>query len=179
MTIEGLRGGDGSDLLSGMKTGSISETTETSISASRASGSGSSASLAASDAIRPDREKIQSTISKLEDVKDVFNVEGTEPSFRSKVMDLHYLCDEAPIKVPAKPWTGVTDDDDLVSHLVSLYFTWDYPVHAFVDQDVFLKHMGAPGASREGEFCSAFMVNALLSNACVSLFLFFPSLFIL
>jgi hypothetical protein len=42
-----------------------------------------------------------------------------------------------------------------------------------VDQDVFLKHMGAPGASREGEFCSAFMVNALLSNACVSLFLFF------
>lgn len=26
--------------------------------------------------------------------------------------------------------------------------------------------MGAPGG--EGEFCSAFLVNALLSNACVS-----------
>ncbi|KAJ5975081.1 hypothetical protein N7481_008788 [Penicillium waksmanii] len=87
-------------------------------------------------------------------------------------MDLHYICDEAPIKVPAKPWTNVTDDDDLVSHLVSLYFTWDYPVHTFLDQDVFLKYMGASGGNgagpepREGEFCSAFLVNALLSNAC-------------
>lgn len=168
--------GDISDsLVPAMKTGSVSASTSTSIStsASRASGS----SLAASDTARTpmDKEKIQSTISKLEDVKDIFNVEGTEPPFRSKVMDLHYICDEAPIKVPAKPWTAVTDDDDLVSHLVSLYFTWDYPVNAFLDQDVFLKYMGAPGGTgpREGEFCSAFLVNALLSNACVSSSCFF------
>jgi hypothetical protein len=53
-----------------------------------------------------------------------------------------------------------------VSHLVSLYFTWDYPVHAFIDERVFLRHMAAGDlASR---FCSPFLVNALLSNACVS-----------
>lgn len=166
-------GGDVADsLVPAVQMGSIStSSTSSSISAScvsAGSGSSSGASLAASDTAIPHKEKIQSAISKLEDVKDVINVEANEPSFRSKVMDLHYLCDEAPIKVPAKPWTSVTDDDDLVSHLVSLYFAWDYPVHAFLDQEVFLKSMGAPGALGEGEFCSAFLVNALLSNACVS-----------
>lgn len=85
-------------------------------------------------------------------------------------MDIHYLCDEATIKVPANPWTTVTSDAGLVSHLVSLYFTWDYPVHAFLDEGVFLRHMVAGDAS--SRFCSPFLVNALLSNACVSILLF-------
>lgn len=112
-------------------------------------------------------------VSKLEDVRQKLNVEGTGPSFRRKVMDIHFLCDEAPFKVPAKPWTSVTEDDDLVSHLVSLYFTWDYPFYSFLDRDVFLRHMA--GGNLESEFCSPFLVNALLANACVSLSpLFFP-----
>ena len=68
--------------------------------------------------------------------------------------------------MPAKPWTDVTADSDLVSHLVSLYFTWDYPFNAFLDEGVFLKHMA--GADLGSQFCSPFLVNALLSNACVS-----------
>ncbi|KAG2010734.1 hypothetical protein GB937_007703 [Aspergillus fischeri] len=103
-------------------------------------------------------------VQKLEDVRRTIDVEGADPSFRRKVMDIHYLCDEAPCKVPAKPWTSVTEDEDLVSHLVSLYFTWDYPFHAFLDRDVFLAHMAR---GREGsDFCSPFLVNALLANAC-------------
>ncbi|KAJ5481085.1 hypothetical protein N7539_006979 [Penicillium diatomitis] len=102
--------------------------------------------------------------SKLESMRELINVEGTTPVFRRKVMDIHYLCDEAPIKVPARPWTQVTGDDDLVSHLVSLYFTWDYPFNAFLDKDVFLKHM--VNADPGSQFCSPFLVNALLSNAC-------------
>ncbi|KAL4976891.1 hypothetical protein BDW66DRAFT_159327 [Aspergillus desertorum] len=93
-----------------------------------------------------------------------YGVESGAPPFRSKVMDIHYLCDSAPVKVPAKPWTTVTDDDALVSHLISLYFTWDYPFYAFVDPEIMIKHM------REGklqsDFCSPFLVNALLANAC-------------
>ncbi|KAJ5109691.1 hypothetical protein N7532_002336 [Penicillium argentinense] len=135
-----------------------------SVSAVSASSSAFGLGLAASAPEDPAKEKVQATISKLEDMKEIINVEGNDPPFRSKVMDLNYLCDEAPIKVPAKPWTSVTDDDDLVSHLVSLYFTWDYPFHAFLDRDVFLKCMVAPGGG--SEFCSAFLVNALLSNAC-------------
>lgn len=103
--------------------------------------------------------------SKLESMRDLINVEGTTPTFRRKVMDIHYLCDEAPIKVPARPWTNVTRDDDLISHLVSLYFTWDYPFNAFLDQEVFLRHM--TNADLASQFCSPFLVNALLSNACV------------
>ncbi|GIC86071.1 uncharacterized protein Aud_002433 [Aspergillus udagawae] len=40
------------------------------------------------------------------------------------------LCDEPILFAPAKPWTTVTDSDRLVSHLLSLYFTWDYPCYA-------------------------------------------------
>ncbi|KAF7622505.1 hypothetical protein AFLA_009041 [Aspergillus flavus NRRL3357] len=34
------------------------------------------------------------TVRKLEDVRRVINAEGAGPSFRPKVMDIHYLCDE-------------------------------------------------------------------------------------
>lgn len=106
------------------------------------------------------------TVAKLEDMRHIISVDTEGPSFRSKVMDIHYLCDEAPLKVPARPWTSVTDDADLVSHLVSLYFTWNYPFQGFLDQEVFLRHMKS--GDLRSEFCSPYLVNALLSNACVS-----------
>ncbi|KAL3430981.1 hypothetical protein BDV09DRAFT_188809 [Aspergillus tetrazonus] len=93
-----------------------------------------------------------------------YEVESGAPPFRSKVMDIHYLCDSAPVKVPAKPWTTVTDDDGLVSHLVSLYFTWDYPFYAFVDPVILIRHMRE--GNMQSDFCSPFLVNALLANAC-------------
>ncbi|KAJ5782086.1 hypothetical protein N7457_003860 [Penicillium paradoxum] len=106
----------------------------------------------------------QETVAKLEDMRQLINVEGASPAFRSKVMDIHYLCDEAPCSVPAWPWTSVTADADLVSYLISLYFAWDWPFNAFLDKEVFLRHMerGVLGS----EFCSPFLVNAVLSNAC-------------
>jgi hypothetical protein len=105
-------------------------------------------------------------VRNLEDTLPPRPYQSVNPSFRRKVMDVHYLCDDAPYKVPAKPWTAVTDDDDLVSHLVSLYFTWDYPFYGFLDKDIFIKYM-AKGKS-DSKFCNGFLVNALLANACVS-----------
>ncbi|KAL4924206.1 uncharacterized protein BDV17DRAFT_284853 [Aspergillus undulatus] len=93
-----------------------------------------------------------------------YEVESRAPAFRSKVMDVHYLCDFAPVKVPAKPWTTVTDDDALVSHLISLYFTWDYPFYAFVDREILVKHMQM--GNLQSDFCSPLLVSALLANAC-------------
>lgn len=104
------------------------------------------------------------TVGKLQDIRQRISIEGVNPSFRRKVMDVHYLCDDAPFKVPARPWTSVTEDDDLVSHLVSLYFTWDYPFYSFLDCDVFIKHMAA--GKLGSEFCNPFLVNAILANAC-------------
>ncbi|KAL4993504.1 fungal-specific transcription factor domain-containing protein [Aspergillus recurvatus] len=93
-----------------------------------------------------------------------YEVQSGAPPFRSKVMDIHYLCDSAPFKVPAKPWTSVTDDDALVSHLVSLYFTWDYPFYAFLEPQIMIRHMRE--RRLQSDFCSPFLVNALLANAC-------------
>ncbi|KAL2824801.1 fungal-specific transcription factor domain-containing protein [Aspergillus cavernicola] len=100
----------------------------------------------------------------LERVRQVVNVEGAGQSFRPQVMDIHFLCDDVPHQLPATPWTTVTMDSDLVSHLVSLYFTWDYPFHAFLDRDVFLKYMAR--GKVKSQFCCPFLVNALLANAC-------------
>jgi hypothetical protein len=78
---------------------------------------------------------------------------------------LESLCDIPLFRVPARPWTGVTDDSDLVSHLVSLYFTWDHPCAQFVDQGIFLDHMRRGDLS--SEYCSPLLVNTLLSIASV------------
>ncbi|CAG7926144.1 unnamed protein product [Penicillium olsonii] len=90
--------------------------------------------------------------------------ENDTPQSRPQAMDIQYLCDNAPCKVPAKPWTNVTDDDELVSHLVSLYMTWDYPFYAFFDRTTFLENMEK--GNLNSDFCSPFLVNALLANAC-------------
>ncbi|KAB8268496.1 hypothetical protein BDV30DRAFT_245694 [Aspergillus minisclerotigenes] len=86
---------------------------------------------------------------------------------------LEKLCDIPVFQVPVKPWTAVTDDDHLVSHLISLYFTWDHPLSQIVDQRVFLRHM------REGkkntEFCTPFLVNSILAIA--STYSDFPEVF--
>ncbi|KAL2832733.1 pathway-specific regulatory protein [Aspergillus pseudoustus] len=100
----------------------------------------------------------------IQKLQQEYEVESGMPAFRPKVMDVHYLCDFAPFKVPAHPWTTATDDDALVSHLVSLYFAWDYPFYAFIDCDVFLQHMAR--GDTYSDFCSPFLVNALLAQAC-------------
>ncbi|KAJ5655211.1 hypothetical protein N7507_007161 [Penicillium longicatenatum] len=76
---------------------------------------------------------------------------------------LENLCDVPLLEVPATPWTDVTDDNDLVSHLVSLYFTWDHPCVQFLDQNKFLEHMRR--GVLDSEFCSPMLVNSILSMA--------------
>ncbi|KAJ6032138.1 Transcription factor [Penicillium herquei] len=78
-------------------------------------------------------------------------------------VSLESLCDVPLFNVPAKPWTAITIDNDLVSHLVSLYFTWDHPCAQFLDQRIFLEHMRR-GLS-DSEFCSPVLVNAILAVA--------------
>ncbi|KAJ5324749.1 Transcription factor [Penicillium atrosanguineum] len=78
---------------------------------------------------------------------------------------LETLCDIPLFKVPARPWTEVTDDSDFVSHLVSLYFTWDHPCAQYLDQKIFIDHMKRGDTS--SQFCTPLLVNSLLSMACV------------
>lgn len=86
-------------------------------------------------------EKNEEEPSKLRKIRHDVRMENDMPQFRPQIMDIHYLCGSAPYRVPAKPWTSVTDDDDLMSHLVSLCMTWDYPFYAFFDRETLLEHM--------------------------------------
>jgi hypothetical protein len=82
---------------------------------------------------------------------------------------LEKLCDIPLFQVPAKPWTSVTDDDHLVSHLVSLYFTWDHPMSQIVDQEMFLRHMRE--GNKNSEFCTPLLVHSILAIASVCMML--------
>ncbi|KAL3474848.1 hypothetical protein BJX99DRAFT_247911 [Aspergillus californicus] len=73
------------------------------------------------------------------------------------------LCDSPLFQVPCKPWTTVTEDDQLVSSLISLYFTWDHPMMQVVDQEMFLRDMSTGNVN--SEFCNPVLVNCILAVA--------------
>ena len=82
-------------------------------------------------------------------------------------MDVKRITDIPLFEVPAKPWTSVTDDDAFVSHLISLYFTWQQPIFRWIDQDLFLADMRS--GKKNARFCSPLLVNIILTVACVSI----------
>ena len=85
---------------------------------------------------------------------------------RNAVISIASLVDEPPIRVPAKPWTTVTQDDDLVSHLISMYFTWHHESYPCVEKNLFIQSMNS--ADIGSQYCSPFLVNCMLLTACVS-----------
>lgn len=76
-----------------------------------------------------------------------------------------------PITVVANPWTTLASDE-VVSHLVSLYFTWEQPCLQFVDKNAFVEDMKIGQTTRRDGFCSSLLVSALLAQACVSCLFF-------
>lgn len=61
-----------------------------------------------------------------------------------------------------EPWTTVTDDVEFVQHVMALYFCWEYPTFATLDQGTFLRDF------RDGipRYCSSLLVNAMLAVGC-------------
>jgi hypothetical protein len=59
-------------------------------------------------------------------------------------------------------WTTVTQDQEVVEHLMSLYFCWEYPVFASFSKRLFLKDF------RRGlhRYCSPLLVNVILALGC-------------
>ena len=81
-------------------------------------------------------------------------------------MDLHFI-NEPPIVLCAEPWTDVAEDN-VVSHLLSIYFAWDQPFVAIVDKIAFLHDMKHSVFNPKGPgACSPLLVNAILAEACV------------
>lgn len=97
--------------------------------------------------------------------KDRLSAEAAARRYR--VLSIQSLSDIPPVTVPAKPWTRLTDDNHLVSQLVSLFLTRSLlGIHHFLDQDLFVRDMMAGNV--DSEHCSPLLVNAILAYGCVS-----------
>ena len=87
------------------------------------------------------------------------------------------LCDHRLKDLTIKFWTNVGIDNDVAARCISLYLQTDHPLLGHFDPDLFVSHL----VSKQSEYCSSLLVNALLYWACVSLpnprapFLFMPS----
>ncbi|KAF5868771.1 putative c6 transcription protein [Botrytis fragariae] len=59
-------------------------------------------------------------------------------------------------------WTTVTDDDEVIEHLISLYFTWVHPFYPLFNEGHFVEsmHRGSD------QFCSHSLFNAICAMAC-------------
>lgn len=65
--------------------------------------------------------------------------------------------------IPVRRWTQVTEDDSLISHLLTMYFTWHYPFFTVLAKDVFYRDY-IRGIS--SAYCSPLLVNAMLALGC-------------
>lgn len=65
-------------------------------------------------------------------------------------------------KPPPGSWTSITNDVNLVQHLLALYFCWEYPTFASLSKEHFLRDF-QDGRHR---YCSPILVNALLALGC-------------
>ncbi|KAL3478133.1 hypothetical protein BJX99DRAFT_108244 [Aspergillus californicus] len=93
--------------------------------------------------------------------------EPSEPLPKRPMLDIRRPPDVPRFSVPALPWTSVTIDEGLISRLVSLWFTWIHPFCNWIDRDLFIRDMKSGSIS--AQYCSPFLVNIILADACAYL----------
>lgn len=59
-------------------------------------------------------------------------------------------------------WTSVTQDPQLIEHLVNLYFTWIHPTHMVLDERRFMSSF----RSCSDVYCSPSLVNIICAMSC-------------
>lgn len=71
---------------------------------------------------------------------------------------------------PITSWTTVTDDPELVVHLLNMYFTWHYTYFTTLSKSLFYRDfmLGRPpsNAKRKTYYCTPLLVNAMLALGC-------------
>jgi Fungal specific transcription factor domain/Fungal Zn(2)-Cys(6) binuclear cluster domain len=60
-------------------------------------------------------------------------------------------------------WTTVTNDKDLVLHLLKMYFCWHYAYFTTLSKELFYRDFSR---GRPTQYCSALLVNVMLSLGC-------------
>lgn len=59
-------------------------------------------------------------------------------------------------------WTNVTQNGELINHLISLYFTWVHPVHMLFDEERFM----ASFRDCKDVYCSPCLVSIICAMSC-------------
>ncbi|EEA23431.1 conserved hypothetical protein [Talaromyces marneffei ATCC 18224] len=108
----------------------------------------------------------------LQEVHDRLEARASKRSSR-RLLDVAWLSNIPVVEVPAHPWTTVTDDDGLVSFLISLWLTWSHPFCNWIDRDLFIRDMRSKDTN--STFCSPFLVNSILTKA--SFYCDYPEVF--
>ena len=71
---------------------------------------------------------------------------------------------------PITSWTRVTDDPELVIHLLEMYFCWHYTYFTTLSKTLFYRDFllgkPPPTAKRKTYYCSPLLVNAMLALGC-------------
>jgi hypothetical protein len=112
------------------------------------------------------RDRVKRTPEVLNALARVQSIDEMPRETSGPRLDDKQLSDMVLFQVPAKPWTTVTSDSDFVSHLISLWFTWSHPYLNWIDRDLFIRDMMS--GNLDATFCSPFLVNVILADACVS-----------
>ncbi|KAI5464490.1 hypothetical protein BGZ63DRAFT_401434 [Mariannaea sp. PMI_226] len=82
----------------------------------------------------------------------------------------------SPLRLPAARWTQVSDDNELMSYLLALFWTWDHMVTRIVHRGLFTEDMctmdqsgrkSSDPTSNGVPWCSEFLVNAMLAVAAL------------
>ena len=70
---------------------------------------------------------------------------------------------------PLTSWTTVTNDTEVIVHLINMYFTWHYPFFTTLSKSLFYRDflLGKPqGTPKRTVYCSSLLVNAMLALGC-------------
>lgn len=123
-------------------------------------------------ASKPEAHRMLQLIRQNEDLENILSsLPATASDMRSKdplrnPLSIDALVDQPSHVLPAQPWTEVTSDSHVVSHLMSTYFQWVHHYCAFFDEDLFLEAMRSSDIASPN--CSPMLVNACLGIGCVS-----------
>lgn len=69
---------------------------------------------------------------------------------------------------PVTSWTRVTQDTQLITHLINMYFNWHYPYFTTLSKTLFFQDFlrGKAGIGRGTAYCSSLLINAMLALGC-------------
>jgi hypothetical protein len=108
--------------------------------------------------------QLEQTPELLEAYNELGQAQVPIPRSSNRALEIARLCDIPRFTGRAQPWTTVTDDDQFVSHLLSLFFTWHSPFFNYINRDLFLRDLLS--GDKDSVFCSPLLVNAVLAEAC-------------